>query len=132
MGFKPPRKTALFKFEGDWAGAEVVCRLGVSTRTALRFADMEGLSGAEMITLMEDFGREVLQEWNLERDDGTAIPATPEELVSQPPDFVLLLMRKWTEVQTAVPGPLDSPSRNGSSLAEASVAMAAASESPPS
>jgi len=117
--FKIPRKTALLRFEGEYEGAEVRCRLDVGMRTALEFVSIEDAEPKQMIELVERFCGKILVDWNLVTDEGDPIAPTPEALLDQPPGFVIALLTKWGETVVAVPAPLGAPSLNGSTLAEA-------------
>lgn len=114
MGFELPERTALLQFEdGEYAGAEVRCRLNVGMGVMFdlwRLQNSPTPDDIQRAFLL--FADEALIEWNLTRR-GEAIPASPEGLGRVPMEFIRLLLAKWQEAAIGVPDPLDSRSANG-------------------
>lgn len=153
MGHRIKRKVFALHFEegSDLAGATVKVR-------SIPFGDftaMIGLAGAageainesstaeqilgaidpqdvaQLGRLLTRFG-EALVEWDLEEEDGTPIPATPEGVAGLDTDVALDIIGPWVHaVQGGVrPGsPLPDASGSGTSSAEASLPMEALSPS---
>ena len=118
-GFRIPERTARITFEGtDYDGAEIKLRLSVSfaqfiaLREAAQEEDQEGMARL--------FGENVLIDWNLEDNDGQSIPANAEGMMAIPLDLTNLIVQHWVEAVSAVPVPLEQPSSDLSTLAEAS------------
>ena len=128
MGFKPKRPT--FKFV-DWpddselAGLEIRAR-GVPTGTLLDLMDLaavlEGKDAADveldpeqmraMRELFAGFSK-ALVSWNIEDDDGTAVPATLEGLLGQDFQMVMTIVMTWLDVIGGIAAPLDHLSTGG-------------------
>lgn len=118
MGFKVPRRTATLQFEGAYEGAEIYCRLDASTETYLAITrmqrDAEAADNEDNLRLVLAFFVEhIATGWNLEDDDGTAIPLTIEALMQLPANLSLAIIPAWKEAATGVPAPLGEPSTNG-------------------
>lgn len=115
MGFQLPRKTLRIDFEGtDYDGAEVVLSLNKSLRSYLEFAETRAdITERQIVELVA----ERLVEWNLEGQDGEAIPPTVDGLLSlDDVGFFLTLWQQWEKAvrQAVEPGPLSNgPSSNG-------------------
>lgn len=116
MGFKEPVRTGKLVFEGtDYDGAIVRCRLNVPMSTFFsmqRVAESDDTSQVE--TILEEFGTDILSEWNVEDQDGTPLPATGEGFKRISPTFSIMILRGWVKAVTQVPDPLGAPSANGS------------------
>lgn len=74
----------------------------------------------------------VLLDWNLQDEDGTPVPATPEGLLSEDWDFVMEILDAWMDAVAGVAAPLAQPSSGGSPSLMASIPMDVQSPSPPS
>lgn len=113
MGFKMPKRTLRLVFEGDFEGAEVVCKRGVSMRQALSLQNSEEGSAEENLRW---FAENALVSWNLEYEDGTPIPPTADGLLDVDSEFVSLVFQKYTEAVSSVGSPLGDASSNGAQL----------------
>lgn len=132
MGFKMPRTVRIVFADGIYAGAEVVCRVGITLRESLEFADLESASSddpKQAVALIEKFFEIAIVEWNLEEEDGTAIPVTPATLADQPGPFVVQLIEQWKEATQATPKASTDGSPNGKPSAELLEAMVQSSVS---
>lgn len=69
-----------------------------------------------------------LVSWNLE-EDGVPVPADEEGLYAQDRDFVLAMIRAWTDALASVSPPLEVPSPAGTQSAVESIPMEPLSES---
>lgn len=125
MGFKVPKRTALLVFEGEYAGAEVRCRLDVPISLYLDYMGMDASSRDSIQAGYGRWGEEVLIEWNLEDDDGQPLPATGGGFLSLPPRLAGLIVQHWLESAAEVPAPLGGTSTNGVSSEVPSIPMAA-------
>lgn len=115
MGFKLPRRTAVLTFEGgDFAGAEVRVRLDLSIAEFIGLNDRLNAG---------DFGEcpvilaRLLESWNLERDDGSPLPAEAEGVGELPLAFVVEILRQLIRAQVQPAAPLEGPSSNGNGSA---------------
>ena len=104
-GFRIQKSTARLVFAGDYEGAEIVVRLDVPVSVFIEIQDM--VSNEQQLKVFELFGAKVLQEWNLENDDGNPVPATSDGMQTIPLDFANLIIEKWVEVSTQPSAPLD-------------------------
>ena len=104
-GFRLQKRTARLVFSGDYEGAEVVVRLDVPVSVFLDIQDM--VSNEEQLRIFDLFGKKVLEEWNLEDDDGQSLPATADGMKDIPLQFANLMIEQWVEVSTQPPVPLD-------------------------
>jgi len=115
-GFKIPKRTARLVFSGDYEGAEVVVRLNIPVGTFLDIQTLvdeqrqkEGTDeSAETIrNVFQVFGDIVLDEWNLQDDDGKSIPCNAEGMNSIPVDLANIILSEWSEVAVQTPDPLE-------------------------
>jgi hypothetical protein len=142
MGYVPeqPEDTAYrLVFEGRRAGLEVVAR----SASIGEYLDIAELANHEfsspptradvaiMAKLFKAFAR-VLVSWNVERPDGTEVPATYGGVRAQGLPFVLDLTRAWLDGVAGVAPPLPEPSNDGDSSVAGSIPMEALSSSPAS
>lgn len=104
-GFRIQKRTARLVFSGDYEGAEVVVRLDVPVGVFIEIQDL--VSNSEQLHVFEVFGKKVLEEWNLEDDNGQAMDATSEGMQGIPLDFANLIIEQWVEVCTQPTIPLD-------------------------
>ena len=117
--FRLPKRTALIVFEdGDYTGAEVRCSLDVPMRTLLTFKRMASGEVDQVERGYELFAKQMLISWNLEDDDGNAIPCTPAYFMEQPLAFLNVVTAKWIEAVAGVPKGSDVPLTNGSTSEE--------------
>ncbi len=94
-------------------------RLGAST-TADAEAGPEALRAVG--ELLAGFAK-VLRSWDLEDDDGTAVPATLEGLRTLEMRHAMLVISTWAGAASAVPAPLSSGSSGGQPPPELSIPM---------
>lgn len=73
-----------------------------------------------------------LVRWNIETEDGVAVPTTMEGVKTQDTDLVRDVMTAWRAATTEVPQNLDPGSDNGKPSVEASLPMEPSLPSPPS
>jgi hypothetical protein len=104
-GFRLPKRTARLVFEGNFEGAEVVVRLDVKIGDYIKIQDL--LSEERYLEVFEVFADAALDEWNLERDDGTPIPATGTGMKEIDITMATRILTEWTEVATQPPAPLE-------------------------
>jgi hypothetical protein len=134
VGFKA-RRVFVLEF-ADMDGLEVKAR----STTIDNFMDISNLTELSPGALFTDEDRdkldklreafaECLVDWNLEEDDGSPIPATLEGLRSLDYDLVVSITRAWMDAVASVSPGKDSRSNGGSPSVEASIPMAALSES---
>ena len=118
-GFKIPEKTALVRFEGtDYDGAEIHLRLNVSLARYLELREMS--DAGDQAGMAKLFGEQMLESWNLESADGEPLPATGDGMMDLPMEFATLIITQWVDAVAAVPDPLEQPSADFTTLAEAS------------
>jgi hypothetical protein len=118
MGYKVKRKGFCLKFaEGEYEGMEVICR-SISIGQLLEF-DTTDSKGQRMVQL---FG-EALISWNLEEEDGTPIPATPEGLSTLEPGIVRVIVEAWSDQIAGVNRPLLEGSSSGETSLAQSIPM---------
>jgi hypothetical protein len=139
VGYKPKRKTYKLVFDDeDMAGLEVRAR-SMDLGGFLRITEMGDLMGRqitpddmarvrELFTLFAD----ALLEWNITDDDGGAVPASFAGMCKQEPEFVISVIKAWSEAVGGVRPPLPQPSSGGEQSLEAQIPMEAFSPSPAS
>lgn len=116
-GFSEPQRVFRLEIEdGDFAGAEVVCRRNVSMDAYLTIYEGQSGSVEAVERAMRVFGDAVVSEWNVERD-GAPIPPDGDGIMSLSPEFATLLLATWLKGVTEVPVPLGPSSKNGSTSA---------------
>lgn len=120
---KLPRDEALLKFEGKYAGVEVLCRLEVDIDLLLSFEEFDQTKPSELRQAFQLFGREVLISWNLEDDSDQAIEPGEDALLHVPPAFANALLDVWKEQVAGVAAPLGEQSSNGSTSAAPPIPM---------
>ena len=104
-GFRIPKRTARLIFVDDYEGAEIVVRLDVPVAIFLEIQDL--VSSGDQLRVFEMFGDKVLDEWNLQDDDGNPHPPTGFGMNSIPIHLANNILEQWVEVATKVPAPLD-------------------------
>lgn len=116
-GFEVPEPGHVrLKFEDDWLGAEVVCRRSVPFGTALDFSAISGIvlkdAGPDEVTRIrqafQDFGNEVLVEWNLTKG-GVARPADGVGMMGLTMDAAMKLVSAWGDAVKELATPLAEP-----------------------
>ena len=70
-----------------------------------------------------------LVEWNLDDEDGNAIPCDYDGLAAQDFDFVMKIMLGWMQALSSVPESLGKDSGSGATSPERSLGLASASKS---
>ncbi len=114
-GFRIPRRVAILEFDGEYAGAEIRARLDVDTETYFAISrlqgEVDGPNEAENLRqALGFFVDHIAIGWNLEDEDGTAIPMTVDGLMRLPWALTAALIPKWREAVTTVAAPLDDAS----------------------
>jgi hypothetical protein len=100
-----PQRELTIDLTGDFAGAQLVCKLDVTIQT---FLDLQQLSTDEetIIKSYEKFGDEILLSWNFTKEDGSALPATGKGMLDLPPAVAIGIISAWT--REASGNPIDS------------------------
>lgn len=131
-GFRPkPNSTATLKFsDGDYEGAEVVCRAG-GVPLGTYFQMRAGMDSEEQVRdVFQLFGDTILISWNVEDQDGNPRPPNGQSLLAEDSDFVMAIISAWLSSQVGVSAPLDGASNSGAeALPERPIPMAALSGS---
>jgi hypothetical protein len=134
-GYMRPRTLKLTWSDGEFAGLEIRARRS-SLETFFRLApvidggiDTSTPEGrAEFLDLLREFGA-YLVSWNVQDEDGKAVPCTPDEFVAMDPKFVREVLDQWAEAIAGVAVPLEQPSPGGEPFQEASLPMEVSSPS---
>lgn len=118
MGYVPKKKTYPLDFTGtEHEGLEITVR---------------DMSTDELISMPDSTTHEVLVgafagqlvSWNLETEDGTPIPPTPENVRRQDRSMNQLIIERWLDALNGVPaGPLPQPSPAGEPSPAVSIPM---------
>ncbi len=133
MGYVPKRTLYKLDFsQTEHAGLEVVTRsasMGMLLRI-LELADEAEQAGpkeslARLDELFSAF-EGVLVSWNVEDEDGQAVPAAKAGLLSQDSGFVLTVIQMWGREMTQAPP--TSPIASGSGATSAPPGLAEASQ----
>lgn len=129
MGYKIPRRTATLVFHGsDYEGAEVKVRLDIDLGTLFDIAGRaETQDPKETREVIKDFADQALEAWNLEDDEGNALPATVEGMERVPLPLAQLIIQEWVKAVSQPPDPLSGPSANGSTWEEPQIVPARSS-----
>ena len=101
MGFLLERRDMVITFgeAHEYHGAEIKGRLDADVKTFLTLQAINDNSGsAELESAFTMFGDQIIQEWNIENEDGTTVPATGEGFLSLPPAFCLAVITEWANV----------------------------------
>ena len=140
MGYVPRRTLYKLDFaETEHAGLEVTT--GSASMAALldilSLADnveAAGLKNADRGQMDQLFGLfdEVLVSWNVETEDGGAVPATKAGLLSQDPEFVMTVITAWASAMAKASPPLPNVSSGGATTAGVEASIPMAPPSPPS
>lgn len=132
MGFVPPRKIYKLQFaDGDFQGAEVRMR-GISTGQFMDIGEDREKAEEEYEARVRLFSltAEQLVSWNLEREDGTPVPANLDGIREQDLRFTFALIDAYQQAIAGVPDPLQQGSPSGEPSPEASIPMETLSPSP--
>ena len=130
MGYRPQRKVYRLRFaDPDMAGLIVQARsapigqfLGLAGLADLQRDQVSAGDMARVDELLTGFA-DCLVEWNLEDEQGAAVPATLEGVRAQETDFILRVVFAWIEAVASVPGPLGAGSSDGGRSVEQSIPM---------
>lgn len=134
MGYRRERKVYRLNFEGDpeMDGLVVKVRstsignlLQVAGLLVLADRDVDELQPddiARLDQLFDGFAGSLV-EWNLEDEQGTPVPATPDGVKGQDADFILPIVKAWFTAMNGVPTPLGAPSSDGGRSLERSIPM---------
>lgn len=106
MGYKRDKKTYKLVFEDDEFDGLVVRTGPVNLGEYFKAVNLEGEPLIEMFASK-------LVDWNLEEEDGTAVPATLKGIYSQDREFVRDIVRTWFRTIAGVSAPLPQPSEDG-------------------
>ena len=79
MGYKIPNRKLVIELS-DYQGAEIKCLLDVKMKTFFSLQDLAS-DNDSIESAYTVFGNEILESWNLETADGTAIPANAEGML---------------------------------------------------
>ena len=118
--FMVPQRELHINLEGDFAGAELTCKLDVSIKT---FIELQKLSAHEdtVIESYKMFGDEVLISWNFTDEKGKTLPANGEGMLQLSPALAIGILGAWTTQASG--NPIDSSNKlqNGDMSAEESI-----------
>jgi len=132
-GFEPPSSGQKLDFSDTaYAGLEVTMD-AVSLGDLLDIEELAeaASAGAAARELFARFAK-CLESWNVTRK-GEPVPATLEGVLSQDAAFVLAVVQAWQQGMAQAPPPLPGGSGSGgSSAAESTLGLAAASRNPQS
>jgi hypothetical protein len=140
MGYVPRRTLYKLDFsETEHAGLEVVTKSAsmaalldiLSLADVVEAAGLKNADRTQMDRLFSLFD-EVLVSWNVEAEDGGAVPATKDGLLSQDPEFVMAVINAWAQAMAKAPTDLGKGLGSGGISAEATAALTSASTSLPS
>jgi hypothetical protein len=139
MGYVPKRTLYKLDFsQTEHAGLEVTTKSAsmAALLDILGLADSvetAGVKNADRGQMEQLFGLfdEVLVSWNVETEDGEAVPATKAGLLSQDPEFVMTVIGAWAQAMAKAPPNLPGGSSSGSNPVEASIPMTPAAPSNP-
>lgn len=112
MGYKLPKLSTTVAFEEGHTYHGLTMELSRSVPVGIDFVLARLSKDAEKDgePFVRGFAEHVLVSWNLEEDDGTPIPATPDGLLGALPVEVLMdVFQQWKESR-GVAAPLDQPS----------------------
>lgn len=127
MGFKKKAKVHQLKFKDvELVGLEVNVR---SMNTGQFFKLIKQSSGAtdqqkleSTNALVRDFAK-ALVSWNLEDDNGKAVPTTLAGVESQDFDFLVVLLNAWIDAVSGVDESLEKKSNSGNQFPAVSIPM---------
>lgn len=129
MGYKVVRRTADINFASDhpFHGAEVKCRFDVDFDTFFEYQNLaESKDEGSLKRVLEQFGDNIIQSWNLEDEEGRALPVSGKSFLRQPIPLSTAILEAWLEKMVELPAPLVSGSRNGGTSPARSTRRAAA------
>lgn len=130
MGYRRKRKTIRVVFDDDHelAGLEITTR-GLSLGTFLELVGMGEEDRSSIGEALKEFASSLLS-WNLEDEDGTPVPPTPEAVYAEDHNMMLRIARAWLDAMHGVSqsDPLLESSPGGEPSPAASIPMAPLSE----
>ena len=94
------RREAMLVFpeDSEYHGAEIRAKLDVDVKT---FLDLQKISDSSDATEVSHaftlFGNQIIKEWNIEDEDGKAVPPTGEGFMTLPPAFCTAVIGAWAE-----------------------------------
>tara|TARA_R110000765_G_scaffold137424_4_gene236954 strand:+ start:323 stop:655 length:333 start_codon:yes stop_codon:yes gene_type:complete len=103
-GFRLPKKTARLLFHDDYEGAEVVVRLDVPLGRFLEIQDL--IDDGKQLLVFEVFGESVIDDWNLQDNEGKPLPPNGTGMKGLPIELANLILTEWSEVAVQAPDPL--------------------------
>jgi hypothetical protein len=95
-----------FAEDHEFYGAETSLYLDAPMALLFEFQRLGEATGQEAESIMRKFGDLVLIDWNLEDDNGQAIPATGEGMLTQPFPFAVALIEAWGKAAAEPSTPL--------------------------
>lgn len=132
MGFKVKKKLYKLTFaqDTDLSGLEVTMT-SVSMGKLLRIQELSDspdvtANMAAFHEMIEIFTGAMLS-WNLEDDFDQPVPVTPEGVLTQDPDVLMVIIGQWVKAISGVADPLGAGSTSGAPSPEASLPMEAVS-----
>lgn len=130
MGYKPQKTIYKLVFEEpDFEGLEVkasaisIGKLNQITRLQREVRNQGQSPDPDIIDEMWGIFASALVSWNVEDEEGNAVPANLEGLYQQDTEFVKRVIKAWTEAQVDIPGPLGQPSSAGGQFPGGSIPM---------
>lgn len=130
MGFRIQRRTCVLEFDPEkfpeYEGAEVHCRLDIDTEAFLELERLQSAitddaaSGEKVRGMLGFFADNIVTAWNLEDENGEALPVTLDALMAMPPKLTLNLIPLWKAAAIGIDAPLEEASPNGNTSGEPS------------
>ena len=111
-GWTVPQRELHINLEGDFGGAELVCKLDVSIGT---FVELQKLSSnAEtIIESYRNFGDNILLDWNFKNKDGFALTPDGAGMLQLPPAVAISILGAWTTQASGNPVDSDKTLNDG-------------------
>lgn len=138
-GYVPKAKVYKLVFEDpEFEGLEVRAKSVPTGQflelTALADSTGESVTPEDMAAIEGLFSgfADALVSWNVEKEDGTAVPADLAGIKAQDFDFMFTVIMAWMDAIAGVAAPLGRTSNSGSAALEASIPMAPSSSDPQS
>jgi len=105
-GFQIPKRTARLVFtDSIYDGAEVVVRLDIPMQVFIEIQDL--IDDGQQLKLFKVFGDYVLDEWNLQDDNGKPFEIGGAAMNQIDFNLANLIMKEWMEVATSPSAPLE-------------------------